>query len=288
MVRVQWRSPVPIDLEGCLAKVQLAHSELQAYQTDHLVVFKTNPIRLRTEPEREPLRYRFAAEYVPKLPHRLGARLGSIVHGLRSALDHLMWQVVREDGSAEPDSGVRFPVADSVEELRADHPWLSRLSAEHLALVMEDQPFRSGSGDALSELERLAAVERHEALLPRVSASLLLTPQLVIRDPDLDVHELEWLSRPGPLHAGAALCRFTVSRAFADGAGIAVRGITLPGTTLDGETDVVTQMNALGARVVRIMWKWEARLAPGLKNDWPAFDGTPSVFPPGAVPFMAS
>jgi len=288
---MQWRSPVPVDLDGCLAKVQLAHSELQAYQTDHLVVFKTDPIRLRTEPEREPYRYLFTAEYVPRLPHRLGARLGAVVHGLRSALDHLTWQVALHDGALQPDPALRFPIASSPESFSASGSLLSQLSEEHLALLEEDQPYRSGSGaegDPLAQLATLAERERHEILLPRVSASLLLTPQIVIRDPDLDVSELEWLSRPGPMHVGASLCRFTVSRPFADGAGIAIRGIILPGTTLDGETDVVTQLNAIGAQVVQILWKWEARLAPGMKNDWPQFDGTPTVFPPGAVPFMAS
>jgi hypothetical protein len=209
-----------------------------------------------------------------------------VVHGLRSALDHLMWQVARMDGAASPDPGLAFPLAASPEEFRA-MSWHSRLAPEHLALLEDDQPYRSDD-DSLMELDRLAALERHEVLVPRVSATLVLTPQLVIRDPDLDVSHLEWLSRPGPMHVGASLCRFTVSRPFADGAGIAVRGIVLPGSTLDGEQDVVAQMNALGARVVQILWKWEARLAPGLKADWPKFDGTASVFPPGAVPFMAS
>jgi len=283
---MQWRSPLPFDLDGCLAKVQLAHSELQAYQTDHLVVFKTDPIRLRTEPEREPYRYLFTAEYIPKLPHRLGARLGNVVHGLRSALDHLAWQVLRQDGAVQRDASFRFPIADSPEAFRSGHPWLERLSPEHRAMLEEDQPYRGGA--ELGELERLAQAERHEVLLPRVSSTLVLTPQLVIRDPQLDVSDLEWLSRPGPMHVGATLCRFTVSRPFADGAGVAVRGIVVPGSTLDGETDVVTQLNALGARVVQVLWKWEARLSPGPKSEWPAFDGTPSVFPPGAVPFMAS
>ncbi len=38
------------------------------------MVCKTGPIRLRTEPERAPYRYLFTAEYVPRLPHRLGPR----------------------------------------------------------------------------------------------------------------------------------------------------------------------------------------------------------------------
>jgi len=285
---MQWRSPVPVDLDGCLAKVQLAQSELQAYQTDHLVVFKTDPVRLRTEPEREPYRYLFTAEYVPKLPPRLGARLGSVVHGLRSALDHLMWQAVRHEGATEPDGPVGFPLVDTREELVERAPWVPRLSPDLRALLEEDQPYSTGPDDPLVELGRLAAIERNEILMPKVSATLVLTPQIVIRDPDLDINELEWLSRPGPLHVGATLCRFTVSRPFADGAGIAVRGIVLPGSTLDGETDVVTQMNALGARVVHMLWKWEARLGGVSRTEWPKFDGAPSVFPPGAVPFMAS
>ena len=285
---MQWRSPVPVDLDGCLAKVQLAQSELQAYQTDHLVVFKTDPVRLRTEPEREPYRYLFTAEYVPRIPHRLGARLGIVVHGLRSALDHLMWQALRHEGAVESDAPVLFPVADSRKALVEAAPWASGLSPELFALLEEDQPYTTGPGGALAALDRLARIERNEVLLPKVSATLVLTPQLVIRDPGLDVDELEWLSRPGPMYVGVTLCRFTVSRPFADGAAIAVRGIVLPGSTLDGETDVVTQMNVLGDRVVRILWKWEARLAPGMRTVWPTFDGTPSVFPPGAVPFMAS
>src|SRR6476659_4642787 len=131
---MQWRSPLPFDLDGCLAKVQLAHSELQAYQTDHLVVFKTDPIRLRTEPEREPYRYLFTAEYLPRLPPRLGARLGAVVHGLRSALDHLAWQLAIHDGIAAPDPSIRFPVADTPEAFGA-HAWLARLAPEHRAMV---------------------------------------------------------------------------------------------------------------------------------------------------------
>ena len=158
---MQWGASLPVDLDGCLAKVQLAHSELQAYPTDHLVVVKTDPIRLRTEPEREPYRYLFTAEYVPKLPHRLGARLGSVVHGLRSALDHLMWQVVRHDasGPVEPDPAVRFPVAASPQEFRSRHPWLDRLAPEHRAMLEDDQPYRGGA--ELASLDRLAATERH-------------------------------------------------------------------------------------------------------------------------------
>ncbi|HEY7282796.1 MAG TPA: hypothetical protein VID47_14520 [Actinomycetota bacterium] len=283
---MSWRSPFPFDLDGCLAKVQLAHSELQAYQTDHLVVFKTDPIRLRTEPEREPYRYLFTAEYVPRLPTRLGARLGSVVHELRSALDHLAWQIARNDGVMSPGPELRFPLSASPDAFRADHPWLPRLEPEHRAMLEEDQPYR-GAGE-LAELERLAGIERHEVLAPRVSATLVLTPQLVIRDASLDVSELEWLSRPGPMHVGATLCRFTVSRPFSDGAGIAVRGITVPGSTLDGDTDVVARLNAVGARVVQTLWRWDARLAGRPQSEWPEFDGTPSVFPPGAVPFMAS
>jgi len=280
------RSPLPFDLDGCLAKVQLAQSELQAYQTDHLVVFKTDPIRLRIEPERPPYRYLFTAGYVPSLPTRLGARLGTVVHGLRSALDNLAWQIARNDGAMVPVPGLRFPAAASPEAFGAEHPWLARLDPEHRAMLDDDQPYRGAH--ELAELERLAESDRHEVLTPRVSTTLALTPQLVLRDPTLDVTELEWLSRPGPMQVGATLGRFTVSRQVSDGSGIAVRGITVPGSTLDGETDVVARLNAIGAFVVRTLWKWEARLAPRRESDWPEFDGTPSVFPPGAVPFMAS
>jgi len=281
-----------VDLGGCLAKVQLAHAKLQAFQTDHLMVCKTDPVRLRTEPERAPYRYLFTAEHVPRLPHRLGVRLGNVVHGLRSALDHLAWQVALFDGrGTRPGPATRFPIEESPEAFHSDWTPIADLAPEHRALVEADQPFRRTDpqgDDPLAALERLSLRERTEVPMPLVSSNLMVTPQLVLRDPDLEVTDLEWMSRPGRLLVGATLCRFTVSRPMADGAALGVRGIVVPGTTLDGTTDAVGQVTAIGARVVQVLEEWESRLTPGRTSDWPVFDATRSVFPAGAIPFMAS
>ena len=47
---------------------------------------------------------------LPSFPARWGVLVGELIHNLRSALDYLIGEFVRE-GGREPDSGNAFPIS---------------------------------------------------------------------------------------------------------------------------------------------------------------------------------
>jgi hypothetical protein len=78
-------------------------------------------------------------------PLRLGVILGDCLHNLRSALDHLAWQVTRLDGGT-PNDTTQFPIASRSEEqfeaMAARR--IPGLSPRHRAMVKRAQPFGRG------------------------------------------------------------------------------------------------------------------------------------------------
>jgi hypothetical protein len=76
-------------------------------------------------------------------PVRFGVVLGDVIHNLRSALDHLMWQVTLLDGGT-PNELTQFPVATKDEAqfngMAGKH--IPDLSPEHRAIVQGALPPR--------------------------------------------------------------------------------------------------------------------------------------------------
>ena len=108
-------------------------------------------------------------------PLRFGVMLGDCVHNLRSALDHLMWQVTLLDGNV-PGDATQFPIASKSEgqfEAMADHR-VPGLSAEHRARLKTAQPYNAGDRAHLHPLSALATLsntDKHRVLNTAVSVN---------------------------------------------------------------------------------------------------------------------
>jgi hypothetical protein len=114
----------------------------------------------------------------PDPPMSIGLLAGDIVHNLRAALDHLMWQLVIANGQV-PDDQTMFPI--SREErlyLKAREGRKVRgIDAEALRRLDALKPYKGGNGD-LWELHELDIVDKHRLLLTAVSASTTATLDL--------------------------------------------------------------------------------------------------------------
>ena len=97
-------------------------------------------------------------------PLRFGVILGDSIHNLRSALDHLIWQVTLLDGGV-PDDSTQFPIASKSEAQfeRMAARRIPGLSPEHRALVKQAQPYHAGNPDAhpLAVLASLSNADKH-------------------------------------------------------------------------------------------------------------------------------
>jgi hypothetical protein len=102
---------------------------------------------------------------VQALPHTVAAVAGDVVHNLRSALDHVAWQLVLTNGGTpvEPGSGRRatqFPIL-------TDEPGTLEvagvLSSEALDIVRAAQPYASPGrpGRLLAALRHISNTDKH-------------------------------------------------------------------------------------------------------------------------------
>jgi hypothetical protein len=119
----------------------------------------------------------------PKNPE-WGLILGDVVHNLRSALDHLVWQLVLLNGK-KPRRQNQFPIIrakndyweaskDRSESVR--ERMLVGVAEEHRAFIDMVQPFQAGSnaeGTALAVLSWISNADKHRV----VYASYLLTKE---------------------------------------------------------------------------------------------------------------
>ena len=106
-------------------------------------------------------------------PARLGVLIGDTVHNLRSALDHLMWQVTLLDGGT-PNDSTQFPIASKSKAQfdRMANRRIPGLRAKHRTLLKRVQPYHAGN-DAhrhpLSVLATLSNTDKHQIVNPAYS-----------------------------------------------------------------------------------------------------------------------
>jgi hypothetical protein len=95
--------------------------------------------------------------------------VGDVVQNLRSALDHLAWEIVSISGGI-PDRELYFPLA-------ADEPgFLKKLKKfaawpEMYEILKATAAYEGGAGDILSRLQTLSNIDKHRMLTPLASAS---------------------------------------------------------------------------------------------------------------------
>jgi hypothetical protein len=118
-------------------------------------------------------------------PLRWGVMLGDCVHNLRSALDHLIYQLTLLDGgTAEDCAQTQFPIASKSEaqfEQMADHR-IPRLSKMHRGMVKRAQPYHAGDKawkHPLAILADLSNADKHRVLNPMFSVLKSDTSQVL-------------------------------------------------------------------------------------------------------------
>ena len=97
-----------IALEGCWAKIQRADMHLEfLHQRAKSFVDYERPEKVQTQPDLKTGEIPVYGQVVGKPPvHEWGAIIGDVVHNLRSALDHLVWQLTLAEGHTPPPNPI--------------------------------------------------------------------------------------------------------------------------------------------------------------------------------------
>lgn len=122
---------------------------------------------------------------------------GDAVHNLRSALDHLAWQLVEANGQT-PGRHTYFPLCDQAQKYRAPETErkIEGISAPAKQVIEAAQPYQAGY-DLLGTLHEMNNWDKHRLLL--VAACRLVNTKVEIRPTDPGPVPTWQIAGPGPL-----------------------------------------------------------------------------------------
>ncbi len=167
-------------LDGVRAKIARAEEHAQLLEREVTAFFNADPPPLGTsvgyfDPESGWHRVFGFVREAP--PLRLGVILGDLVHNVRSALDHLVWQLVLLDGET-PSRDNTFPVASTEGDWKATvDKRLAGVSSSHRAIIESVQPFKGPHGPEntyTAALSHLSNVDKHRIV--HATAAVILDP----------------------------------------------------------------------------------------------------------------
>ena len=167
-------------LEGISAKIRRAAEQSSSLKADmdQFCMEIRQSIVHEVHEDAEEQAWVFRGE-TPNVPIDWSVRLGEILYNLRSALDHLVWQLVRANGQ-RPGRHNAFPIVKSDEvwgEQQAKTPWaLSGVSGSAVDMIRRLQPYTGGLGlpfnvGAFRKLHSLCNIDKHRHLVFAIASS---------------------------------------------------------------------------------------------------------------------
>ena len=205
-----------MNLIGIHAKLLRAEQQIQeiAYEADALCAeVKQGIVREVNEHNEQVWTYRGET---PEAPVRWSILVGEILYNLRSALDHLVWQLVLEN-QRTPGRHNQFPITRDQghwqqERVRA----LKGVNQRHQAMIGYVQPFTGGISlpfdvSRLKVLDGLSNIEKHRQLVVAVIASSGIEANSL----DLDQPEFSDLNARPPLEGTAINAKIEKGRELA-------------------------------------------------------------------------
>lgn len=179
------------EMLGVEAKIDRAVEQLQTLHREVLAL-RNDPhawaINQASNADRTEHVIRVNPRWDPRRPGRWGAIVGEIVHDLRSALDHIAWELVLANGET-PDDFTSFPIYKTEPEqgfvaattwdkrpAKERHGPLVGVNTSALTQIEGCQPYHGGNNALLGVLNELWNIDKHRHLLPMLVVSAM--PQI--------------------------------------------------------------------------------------------------------------
>jgi hypothetical protein len=162
--------------DGISVKLARAEEHLKALDGQFAAHVGNNPYSIGSEfdPDTGWHTVRMVAT-MPPSPW-IGVVIGDVAHNLRSALDHLAWQLATLDGDPPEPDKVQFPIFTEEPKGFLDRPCLSGMRPEHRAVLESLQPYNTEDGSALEWLAWINNRDKHKLLHTTISHGTNLVP----------------------------------------------------------------------------------------------------------------
>lgn len=197
---------MPHPLEGAWTKADRAREHLETLQAE-IAAHAAGPavvvVRLEIAPRSD--HYNLVVDAVPEAPLiRWGVAVGDIVHNLRSALDHLAYQLVRygrcSDLSRREMKQVQFPIHDTRSDFRESLTRrLPGVGLRQVGMIEREQPYKRYNDVSFSPLRRLRELsnaDKHRVVTPIVFPTQEPVPSIEVQQPHRLEHVAWFLHQP--------------------------------------------------------------------------------------------
>ena len=220
----------PLDrpsLVGSRLKIERALQHLDELEPEIVAYVKRDPYRVAKDTRIEGEWNVVEIEAVREYPNpRWGVRVGEFFHDLRSALDNLVWQLVKVNGE-EPGNHNQFPIY-------TDPPGPARLKAlrgipgatriddmlfgvapEYATVIKELQPYlgthmHAQHRTALGALAELSNIDKHRFVHPALGMRQKGDAGEVTEVAGPPPKDIEIVYTTGPIYPGAELMRWRI------------------------------------------------------------------------------
>jgi hypothetical protein len=206
------------ELDGVRAKLALARENAEQLEALLRPVVEEAQKSIERVPSANPYEVAYRITKVPWIDPAWSAIFGQGIYNIRSALDHLAWQLVRLDGQ-DPTRATQFPLLDSSRDksgrkLAVDiAPGIKR--PDILAAVESMQPYHGGGkwGDQLGVVAELSRIDRHR--LPIAVSTMLNVDNIFWGLPQGSTTPSWWFPVGKALTEGDIVARFVFSEPVA-------------------------------------------------------------------------
>ncbi|MGH8147146.1 MAG: hypothetical protein ACREPY_12510 [Rhodanobacteraceae bacterium] len=180
-------------LQSAAAKLARAREHVDAITACVREYLNSTPYVISTTRESDTNRLTYFVASVKPTPTRVSALIGDAIHNLRSALDHVAYQLVWVAVGTPPSTRVYFPIGDNRERyLEQRRHQLKGALSDAIAAVDAVKPYHGGN-DLLWQLHKLNNIDKHRMLLTAGSVyqSFNIGPRMSrdLRNLMADVHD---------------------------------------------------------------------------------------------------
>lgn len=155
-------------LVGVRAKIERAEKHVGELDSAIDAFFQTNPYRVSQEDDRQLGGIRYVLRVVGTIPVGIPVIVGDVLHNLRSAMDHIVGQLVLANGGSVERHHC-FPVVELAKNYQSFATRaLDGVRQEAIDLVAGTKPYKGGDDD-LWHIHQMNNIDKHRLLLPAAS-----------------------------------------------------------------------------------------------------------------------
>ena len=166
-----------LNYNGARSKLNRAKKHIIDFDRERLAFLETNPYVVVAKFDEKSNTTRSLMGPIPVIPDELALLAGDAVHNLRTALDHVAVELVRDAGF--PTKMIYFPISETAEKYKAESPGKTKNMPVNAKKIIDQIAPYGGANNGLWALHTLDLTDKHRLLIT-IQTNIAKTAQLTL------------------------------------------------------------------------------------------------------------